>query len=143
MYKGYSISLEDMKFLGQMSLLGLDEGVKGIFIRRNDDVIERVIIDFLVYNNFILSRIDEFYRFECFKGGSVFDDMIIISLEFIYKICINCGQLIYFLIDFYFNVFIDLVINVKFICKKCGYGWNYFFGGINFFGIFYLVYRIL
>lgn len=143
MHKGHSTSSEDMKSLGQMSLLGLDEGVKGIFTRRNDDVIERVITDFPVHNNSTSSRTDELYRPECFKGGSVSDDMITTSPESTHKTCINCGQLIHLSIDSYSNASTDSATNVKLTCKKCGYGWNYSSGGTNLPGTPYSAHRTL
>lgn len=92
MYKVISISTDDIRVVGRMSLIGLEEGVDGIFVRRRDDyIVERVIIDFFVYNNNFLSRIDKIVRSESYKRKSYFNEGRRISREFLLKSCINCG----------------------------------------------------
>lgn len=91
MQKGISISIEDVRVVGRMSFIGLEQGVDGIFVRRKDDVVERVIIDFFVRVNVFLSRIDRINRFENFKRQSYFNEEYRISWEFLLESCINCG----------------------------------------------------
>ena len=126
MHKGNSTSSDNIRAVGRMSLVGLEEGVDGIFVRRKDDIVERVITDFPVHINAPSSRIDKIARPESYKRKSFPDDGSRTSQESLPKSCINCGQPIDVSKDAHSNKSMASANTTKYLtCQKCGHVRNY------------------
>ena len=92
MKKGTSTSSEDIRTVGRLSLLGLEEGADGIFVRQRDDVIERLITDFPVVTSASSTRSDKIVRPENFQGKSFSDEGSRTSKESIPRHCTKCSE---------------------------------------------------
>lgn len=145
MHKGNSTSSEDVRAVGRWSLLGVDQGVDGIFVRRKDEIVERVITDFPVDNNSSSSRTDKITRPENYKRDSWPDNGgKRSSQESLPKNCVNCGQPIDFSRDLDHNSSAETTQASKYLkCKKCGHIRNYSSGGSSLPGTPYSAHRTL
>ena len=145
MHKGNSTSSEDIRSVGRMSLIGLEEGVDGIFTRKKGDIVERVITEFPIYNNSPSSRTDKLTRPDSYKGKSIPDDKNKTSQEPVPKGCVNCGQPLAFSKDVDCNASLSMesTSNYKYTCRKCGHVRNYSSGGTSFPGTPYSTHRTL
>lgn len=122
MQKGTSTSTDDVRAVGRMSLIGLEEGVDGIFARRRDDhIVERVITDFPVHNNNPSSRTDKITRPESFKRKSYPSEGRRTSRESLPKSCINCGQPIDSTKDIDCKPSAESSAAEYLTCRKCGH----------------------
>lgn len=130
MQKGTSTSTEDVRAVGRMSLIGLEQGVDGIFVRRKDDVVERVITDFPVRVNVPSSRTDKINRPENFKRQSYPNEEHRTSWESLPESCINCGQPVDYSKDIEYKYSMESSQASKYLtCRKCGHVRNYSSGG--------------
>ena len=130
MQKGTSTSTEDVRAVGRMSLIGLEQGVDGIFVRRNDDVVERVITDFPVRVNVPSSRTDKINRPESFKRQSYPNEGHRTSRESLPESCSNCGQPVDYPKDVEYKSSTESSQSSEYLtCKKCGHVRNYSSGG--------------
>lgn len=144
MHKGNSTSSDDVRAVGRLSLIGLEEGVDGIFVRRRDKVVERVITDFPVHNNSPSSRTDKISRPESYKRKSFPDSGGRTSQESLPKNCVNCGQPIDFSRDVDCNTSAESANATKYLrCRKCGHVRNYSAGGSSLPGTPYSAHRTL
>ena len=126
MQKGTSTSTEDVRAVGRMSLIGLEQGVDGIFVRRKDDVVERVITDFPVRVNVPSSRTDKINRPENFKRQSYPNEEHRTSWESLPESCINCGQPVDYSKDIEYKYSMESSQASKYLtCRKCGHVRNY------------------
>ena len=130
MQKATSTSTDDIRAVGRMSLIGLEEGVDGIFARRRDDhIVERVITDFPVHNNNPSSRTDKIARPESYKRKSYPNEGHRTSRESLPKTCINCGQPIDSTKDIDCNPSTESTATEYLTCRKCGHVRKYSSGG--------------
>ena len=143
MYKGNSTSSEDIRSVGRMSLIGLEEGVDGIFTRKKGDIVERVITEFPVHNNSSSSRTDNLTRPESYKRKSIPDDKNGTSQEPLPKGCVKCGQPLDFSKDVDCNASVESTSSYKCTCRNCGHVRNYSSGGTSLPGIPYSTHRTL
>ena len=143
MHKGNSTSSEDIRSVGRMSLIGLEEGVDGIFTRKKGDIVERVITDFPVHSNSTSSRTDKLTRPESYKRKSSPDDKNGTSHEPLPKGCVNCGQPTDFSKGADCNTSVESTSNHKLTCEKCGHVRNYSSGGPTLPGTPYSTHRAL
>lgn len=129
MEKVTSTSTDDVRTVGRMSLIGLEEGVDGIFSRRrNDQVVERVITEFPVHNNNPLSKTDKMRRPESYRK-SYPNEVRRTSRESLPKNCINCGQPIDSTKDIDYKPSTESSVSEYLTCKKCGHVRKYSAGG--------------
>lgn len=144
MQKGASTSTDDVRAVGRLSLIGLEQGVDGIFVRRKDDVVERVITDFPVRNNAPSSRTDKITRPESYKRQSYPNEGHRTSRESLPKCCINCGQPIDYPKDIECKASTESSQTSKYLkCRKCGHVRNYSSGGSSLPGTPYSNHRTL
>ncbi|XP_078366616.1 PH and SEC7 domain-containing protein 2-like isoform X2 [Oculina patagonica] len=146
MQKGTSTSnsTDDVRTVGRMSLIGLEEGVDGIFSRRKQDhVVERVITDFPVYNNNPSSRTDKITRPESYKRKSYPNEGHRTSRESLPKSCINCGQPIDSPKDMDYNPSTESSASEYLTCRKCGHVRKYSSSGSSLPGTPYSGHRTL
>ena len=144
MQKGTSTSTDDVRAVGRMSLIGLEEGVDGIFSRRKHDyVVERVITDFPVHNNNPSSRTDKIARPESYKRKSYPNEGRRTSRESLPKSCINCGQPIDSSTDIDFRTSAESSASEYLTCRKCGHVRKYSSGGSSLPGTPYSGHRTL
>lgn len=130
MHKATSTSTDDVRAVGRMSLIGLEEGVDGIFARRRDDhIVERVITDFPVHNNNPSSRTDKIARPESYKRKSYPNEGRRTSRESLPKSCINCGQPIDSTNDIDCKSSAESSATEYLTCRKCGHVRKYSSGG--------------
>ena len=144
MQKGTSTSTDDVRAVGRMSLIGLEQGVDGIFTRRKDDIVERVITDFPVHNNASSSRTDKITRPESYKRKSYPDEGRRTSRESLPKNCINCGQPIDSSTDKDCKQSAESSRDSNNLtCRKCGHVRSYSSGGSSLPGTPYSGHRTL
>ena len=130
MQKATSTSTDDVRAVGRMSLIGLEEGVDGIFARRRDDhIVERVITDFPVHNNNPSSRTDKIERPESYNRKSYPNEGRRPSGESLPKSCINCGQPIDSTTDIDCESSTESSATEYLTCRKCGHVRKYSSGG--------------
>ena len=130
MHKATSTSSDDIRAVGRLSLIGLEEGVDGIFVRRKDDrIVERVITDFPVHNNNPSSRTDKIARPESCKRKSYPNEVRRTSRESLPKSCINCGQPIDSTEDIDCSPSAESSATEYLTCRKCGHVRKYSSGG--------------
>lgn len=141
MYKGNSTSFEDIRSVGRMSLIGLEEGVDGIFTRKKGDIVERVITEFPIHNNSPSSRTDKLTRPESYKRKSIPGDKNRTSQEPLPKGCVNCGQPLDFSKEC--NASVESTSYYKYTCRKCRHVRNYSSGGTSLPGTPYSTHRTL
>ena len=128
MHKATSTSTDDIRAVGRMSLIGLEEGVDGIFARRRGDhIVQRVITDFPVHNNNPSSRTDKMTRPESYKRKSYPNEGHRTSRESLPKNCVNCGQPIDSSEDCKPSA--ESSATEYLICRKCGHVRKYSSGG--------------
>ena len=147
MHKGNSTSSDDIRSLGRMSLIGLEQGVDGIFTRRKEDIVEIVITNFPVDNNSPSSKTDKLTRPESYKRKSFPDNGSNgsrTSQESSPKSCINCGQPLDCSKDVECNASADSAHASNYLtCRKCGHVRNYSSGGSSLPGTPYSAHRTL
>ena len=144
MHKATSTSTDDVRAVGRMSLIGLEEGVDGIFARRRDDhIVERVITDFPVHNNNPSSRTDKIARPESYKRKSYPNEGHRTSRESLPKSCVNCGQPINSSEDIECTPSAESSATEYLTCRKCRHVRKYSSGGSSLPGTPYADHRTL
>lgn len=143
MQKGKSTSSEDVRSVGRMSLIGLEDGVDGIFTRRKDDIVERVITHFPVHDNSPSSRTDKLARPESYKRKSFPDDKNRTTQSSLPKSCVNCEQPKDFSKEVECNASSESPSKHELGCKKCGHVRSYSSGGTSLPGTPYSVHKTL
>lgn len=141
MHKANNTSSEDMRPLGQISLVGLEDGADGIFARGSDDIVERVITDFSVHDNSTSSKTDKLTRPQISKGSSGSDDRSSTTCGSSHKSCINCGQPMNALSDQHSIASAVSASQFKLTCRRCGHVRNYSAGGTSLPGTPYSAHR--
>lgn len=143
MQKGKSTSSEDVRSVGRMSLIGLEDGVDGIFTRRKDDIVERVITHFPVHDNSPSSRTDKLARPKSYKRKSFPDDKNRTTQSSLPKSCVNCEQPVDFPKEVECNASSESPSKHELGCKKCGHVRSYSSGGTSLPGTPYSVHKTL
>ncbi|XP_067052123.1 PH and SEC7 domain-containing protein 1-like isoform X3 [Acropora muricata] len=141
MQRANNTSSEDMRSLQQISLVGLEDGVHGIFARGSEDIVERVITDFSVHDNSTSSKTDKLTRPQISQGLSASDDRSSTSCESSHESCMNCGHPINLLSDQHSGASADSASQFKLTCTRCGHVRNYSSGGTNLPGTPYSAHR--